>query len=673
MRAKPLQTDGGGWRLRPCAEAAYSALVPRAYSVIIFAALFCNLAAKLFHAGRYGLMGEYLGWIPTDVAVLVALDAALALVCHRWPKKGVIRGALVFAAVVCTWSVINAGWLIRTGTQILPMQLWPLISDPLNISWMVIINLARMPAAAAVLLIPSAIALAFFFSVLAKAAPPDPDRRRFRVRMVVSVVVGLVALGSNRAVARLGSTPVAAAGLRFNCQSRAVLAFVLPEYRHVARHDFRNATRKLPRRDEIQAKVVPGRARRNVVIVVLEGVQYDYTSLATEQGGIAPQVGGRVGGLTPYLSTLAAQGVSFTNARSVVTHTTKALFGLLTGRVPSASQDIAETVPVDQPYASLATILKDSLGFRTAFFQSARGTFESRPGLVHNLGFDKFWAREDLNDPNQFVGYLGSDEFAMLAPMADWIQLEDKPFLVVALCSVTHDPYQVPTWFGEKLRELPERYMQTIAYTDRFLAALDDQLVNLHLADDTILCVVGDHGEGLGEHRIMGHERLGFEEVLRIAMCVRAPFLIEPGTRITGPVSSTDLTPTILGLLGFDTSGMAFDGVDVLRPLPEDRRLYFSGWMQEGPAGFIQGDCKFIYDPDRNTVTMYRLKADPLELAGVELSKAEARQVSSEIVAWRKTTIFRPEANRTTNVELFGSWLWKGNGRVSKIKYVEGK
>jgi lipoteichoic acid synthase len=671
MTEKLVASHRGGL-LRRYWAAVHSALRGQAHSVIFCAALFCNLAVKLFHAQRYGLLHEYPSWIPSDVAVLVAFDIAASLICRQWPRNGVLRGVLIFAAVVCSWSVINAGWLIRTGTQILPMEFWPLLSDPINISWMIIVNVIRMPGVAAILLLPSAVALAFFFSVLRKPAAPHYRARRFRVRTAVSALVVLAALGADVAVSTLGSTPVAGTGLRFNCQARAILAFVLPEYRHVARSDFRNATRELPRADQIEANAASGRVRHNVVIVILEGIPYDYTSLAAEHGGIAPQSGDSPGGPTPYLSTLAAQGVSFPQARAVVTHTTKAIFALLTGRFPSASQDIAETIPADQPYASLATILHRSLGFRTAFFQSAKGSFESRPGLVHNLGFDQFWSREDLSDPNQFVGYLGSDEFAMLDPIADWITSENQPFLLVALCSVTHDPYEVPAWFGPSPKAQDERFLQTITYTDRFLAALDERLTRLHRAHDTIFCVVGDHAEGFGEHRILGHERLGFDEVLRIVLCLRAPFLVEPGMRITGPVGSTDLTPTILGLLGFDSKAMGFDGVDALQPLPEGRRVYFSGWMQQGPAGFVQGDRKFIYNPDRDDVALYRLKADPLELAGIALPEPQALQIRDEIVAWRKSTIFRPP-ERGDNVELFGAWLWKDSGRVSRIKGIEAQ
>ena len=672
MKVSPSQSGvAGTWRRY--GQKAYAALAPRAYSVVLFAALFCNMAVKFFHGARYGLLHEYPSWICTDVAVLLAIEVALALLCYRWPTKRMLRGTTIFAAMVCTWSVMNAAWLIRTGTQILPMDMFPLIRDPINVLAMVFKNFAARPGAAAVLLVPSGVALAFLFSVLARPHPPNYNRRRFRARVTVSLAIGTVAIISHTAVSSLGSAHIVAAGLRSNCQSRAVLAFVLPQYRYLARDDFSNATRELPREGNLPVRLKPQSINHNVVIVVLEGVQYDCTSLAGQQGGVAPQMSVRPGGLTPYLATLADEGVSFTNARSVLTHTTKALFGMLTGRRPSASQDIAETVPMDKPYASLATILEQGLGFRTAFFQSAKGTFESRPGLVHNLGFDKFSAREDLNDPNRYVGYLGCDEFALLEPVTDWIQSEDKPFLLVVLCSVTHDPYEVPQWFEPKADTLVGCYQQTIAYTDRFIGALDAELANLNLTDDTIFCVVGDHGEGFSEHRIMGHERFVFEEVLRVAMCMRAPSLVEPGTRVTGPVSSMDLTPTILGLLGFDLDPMGFDGVNALEPLPEDRRIYFSGWMQQGPVGFVRGDSKYIYDPEHNRVMLYRLGADPLELRGLELPEGEAEKLSGEIIEWRRNTIFRLDDDADGHTPLFDSWLCKWNGRRSTVKYEQGK
>jgi phosphoglycerol transferase MdoB-like AlkP superfamily enzyme len=416
--------------------------------------------------------------------------------------------------------------------------------------------------------------------------------------------------------------------------------------------------RTIPEYEQLDITRKPQQLNRNVVVIILEGVQYKYTSLAGGQND-----------LTPYLASLAKQGVEFSNTRSSLTHTTKALFALLTGWFSSASQDIAEAVPLVKPYPGIVTALSNEGGYRTAFFQSALGNFESRPGLIHNLGFDEFWARDDLNDPNSFLGYLASDEFAMLKPIRDWIQSDERPFLLVILCSVTHDPYEVPQWFDTPAKEPLERYRQSITYIDRFLAAFDVELERMGLTNDTIFCVVGDHGEAFGEHGQLGHALIAFDEVLRIPFCMRAPYLIEPGTKVTQLVSSVDLTPTLLSLLGFETEEVGFDGIDALGFVPDDRKVYFSGWMQEGPSGFVQGGRKFIYNPADRTACVYNIQEDPLELRRLELSGEEAQRVADDIINWRKSTILHINQKGNGRMLLFDRWICRWTNRVSSAKY----
>jgi len=642
------------------ARRLYSLLACRAYSVIMFAALFCTLAVKLFHAWRVGLLGEYFSWVLADIAVLLQIEVVLAVLCFRWPRRWVIRTACIVAAVVCTWSVMNAGWLIRTGTQILPTVLLPLVRDPLNALGMIGVNLVKMPAAAVILLGPSAVALAFFFSVLLKPPPPRYSRRLFADRVVAFVLIAVVAVLAHSAVAKRGSSQIASEGLSYNSQLKAVTSFLFPESTRQTRTDLANAARKIPAFDDAGLALLqkPHGINHNLIIVVLEGIQYQYTSLADRQSD-----------LTPYLATLARQGAEFPNARSSLTHTTKVLFSLLTGRFPSVSQDLAEAVPAPKPYASLATILKGRLNFRTAFFQSAKGNFESRPALVYNLGFDKFWARDDLNNPNDFVGYLACDEFSMLKPITDWIKADQSPFFLTILCSVTHDPYEVPQWFAEPADDLEQRYRQAVSYTDRFLAALDVELARLNLTNKTILCVIADHAEAFGEHGLFGHERIAFDEVLRIPFCLRAPFLVQPQTTVTEPVSSVDLAPTLLALLGFDADGLGLDGVNLLGPIPQGRKVYFSGWLRQSPAGFVKDNRKFVYNPANKMVSVYDLAADPFELNRTELPQQQAKQIAEEIIAWRNDSVFRLDQPRTGRRILFRSWQCRWNDRVASAKY----
>jgi len=618
----------------------------------MLAALFCTLTVKLFHSWRYGLLDEYPGWIMADLSVLIAIEVILALVCFRWPKKAVVRPATVIAAVVCTWSVMNAGWLIRTGTQILPRVLLPLVRAPVSSLCIVGVNLAKMPASAVILLAPSAVALTFFFFVLARPKLPVYDRRKFIARIIFCIAIVVTAVVARPAIARRGSSQIGSVGLRYNSQLRAVMSLVLPDYRRSP-----DPKRRIPAFDALKVDLKQQCVKHNVVLVILEGVQYQYTSLANEQNNS-----------TPYLESLARQGIELPNTRSSLTHTTKALFSLLTGRFASASQDIAEAVPTVKPYASIATILRDKLDYRTAFFQSAMGSFESRPGLVYNLGYDDFWARDESDDPNSFLGYLACDEFAMLKPINEWIKAGQQPFFLTVLCSVTHDPYEIPEWFGTPAKEPLERYQQSISYTDKFLAALDVELSNLGITDNTIFCVIGDHGEAFGEHGLLGHERIAFDEVLRIPFCLRAPFLLETGVKITEPASSVDLTPTLLGLLGFETESVGFDGVDLLNTETEGRRVYFTGWMQEGPAGFVKGNRKFIYNPANKTTCVYDLTADPKELNRIELPQQKANKMAEEIVTWRKSTVFRIDQQRTGKKELFNNWICRWTDRVSSTK-----
>jgi hypothetical protein len=602
---------------------------------------------------RSTLLIEYIGWVIADLAFLLSLNLLLELCCIRWPRRWVTCAAIIAATIVCTWSVINAGWVIRTGTQILPCVLLPVFRDPVNALLMVGANLRQAPVAAILLLGPSAVAITFVVAVLIKTPAPVPYTKLPRGRLAAYSLIILAAVLARPAFTARPSSYIASVGMRFNSQLRAIQSLVLPSERALT-----VATRRMPSVDDRPPFRADFAAQYNIVIVVLEGVQYSYTSLADPQSA-----------RTPQLRALADRGAEFTNTRTVLSHTTKALFALLTGRFPSVSQDLAEAVPAAKPYLALPAVL-GGLGYRTAFFQSAKGNFEARPGLVHNLGFDLFCARDQVDDPNRYLGYLACDEFALLEPIVKWVTADTGLFLLTYLCSVSHDPYEVPQWFDQAAGgDQVAAYGQTIAYTDAFIGALLAELTQLGVADQTVFCVVGDHGEGFGEHGLLGHERIGFDEVLRVPFCLSAPWLIEPGRKITVPVSSVDLTPTLLGLLGFKPPSGLFDGLDVLAPIPPDRKAFFAGWLPDGPAGYVCGSTKYIYNPTDKSVSAYNLADDPQEMVRLNPTQEVTRQVAREIASWRRHSIFKIDQQRAGRTVLYGNWSARWNDRVATVEY----
>jgi len=652
----PRRVAGGFYRL----------IALRAHTSIMLGALSATVLGKLFHAHRMNLVNELPTWVLIDVAVLLAVELVMALVIFARPTRRVRRLTTGLAAILCTWSVLNVGWIVRSGAQLPPSLLKPLLRDPLNTLAQIGGNIYAMPRAAAVVLLPSFTALGIYFYYLANPLAPDYNARRFRIRVVLSVLIIAAAAIGHNLIIRRGDPNILSAGMRFSSHFRAVRSLVMRNTAKLTRADYEQAVRELPTGGELNAilNLRPRAARTNVIIVVLEGIQYNYTS---------PD--GRNGDLTPHLAEIAGRGVLFSGMRSTLTHTTKALFALLTGRYPSISNDLAETVPIDHGYGSLATILKGKLNYRTAFFQSAKGNFEARPGLIHNLGFDSFWARDFLEDPNtlrdpeSFVGYLACDEFALLDPLKQWIRAGEQPFFIAYMCSVTHDPYEVPQWFAEPARDPVERYKQTIAYTDSFLKALDSELSALDLADNTLLCIVGDHGEAFGEHGLHGHEMNAFDEALRVPWVMRAPSLIQPGTRVQASVSSIDVAPTLLELLGVETHWAGFDGLNVLGPIPANRKVYFSGWIDESPAGFVRNNGKFVYHSEDHVVRVFDLAADPNENMGVIIGETEAEPIARDIISWCRNSVLKIDQKRTGNTMLFDVWRCRWNARVSDVDF----
>ena len=84
-----------------------------------------------------------------------------------------------------------------------------------------------------------------------------------------------------------------------------------------------------------------------------------------------------------------------------------------------------------------------------------------------------------------------------------------------------HSPYDPPEPFKSRYAGHP--YVGEIAFIDsqvgRLLAYLDAH----HLADHTVVVVVGDHGESLGEHGEATHGFFVYQATLHVPLLIRAP------------------------------------------------------------------------------------------------------------------------------------------------------
>src|SRR5690606_15626001 len=110
-------------------------------------------------------------------------------------------------------------------------------------------------------------------------------------------------------------------------------------------------------------------------------------------------------------------------------------------------------------------------------------------------------------------------------------------------------------------------YIGELLFADAQLGRLLQTLDKLGLADNTVVVVTADHGEGLGDHGEATHGTTLYDSVLRVPLIVRAP-AIRPRT-VADVVRLVDIAPTVLGLLGIRTP--AADGVSLVGALNGQR------------------------------------------------------------------------------------------------------
>ncbi len=349
-------------------------------------------------------------------------------------------------------------------------------------------------------------------------------------------------------------------------------------------------------------------ARPNIVMIVLESTRRDVTSLAGEASSAR----------TPNLVALAARGLELTHGRAVVGHTTKSLWSMLCARLPLLQPVMYETfASID--VQCLPHILQ-AAGWQTSFVQSAYGDFEDRPRLVHALGYSAFVAGEQIGGPR--LGYLATDDEALVGQLARTIDnARGQPFMTTLLTSATHHPYVLTATEAARVEESGaphatdrERYDRQVEASDLMLGAAIDLLRQRGVLENTIIVVLGDHGEGFGDKGVRQHASNYFEEGLRVPWVIAGPGV--PIKRLDGNTSLVDLTPTLIDLLGVQLSPAATAATharSVLRIDPTDRVLPFGCFFDNICGGFVVNTTKVVFVPESGQVFSFDLARDPEE------------------------------------------------------------
>jgi len=321
---------------------------------------------------------------------------------------------------------------------------------------------------------------------------------------------------------------------------------------------------------------------------------------------------------TPFLDSLAARGLVFTNAHAHNVVTLPSHVNILTGLYPyqHGVHDNAGFT-LDPKHLTVATMLR-AAGYTTGAFIAAF-PLDKRFGL--NQGFDDY--DDNYGKGEATVDFVEQERraTAVLDSATQWWKSNDgrKRFMFVHLYDA-HAPYAPPEPFLSQYRD--NEYLGEVAYIDD---SLSKALGPILAADpDALVIVTADHGEALGEHGEQTHGLFAYEPTVHVPLVVARGGVAH---RVESEyVRHVDIVPTIL-----DAASVAapkeLPGRSLLRTItPQDS--YFeslSASLNRGWApltGIIHRGAKYI---DLPVAELYELPRDPRETKN--LRDDERRQV----------------------------------------------
>jgi hypothetical protein len=353
----------------------------------------------------------------------------------------------------------------------------------------------------------------------------------------------------------------------------------------------------------------------NVLVICVDGLRYDCVGYQPDRNDLKRH------GVESLLESgtidrLAEQSVCFTRCVTTNSYGGASHASLLTGRYPPHH---GVRVPRGIRLADGTTLAGRlrAAGFRTVLYDDAPRFLESL-GLAKD--FDRTLSRReealfdclkeeaaenvflfcrflDVCEPylrceHEYAPGVNRDFSEMIATLGAEHGLPEAP--------LEGPGGEWPPWsalLNGPLRSRPIRalfplYVRGVTKFDRgrlrnFLGRLED----LGFLEGALTAVVSAHGEGRcaqTDKERFGHGGPLYDSVIRVPLMLRHPDL-QPGVR-DDIASIADVTPTVLGLLGFPAGGRETDGINLLSR--KRAAAYCEHWISfEGKNGFPGRSC----------------------------------------------------------------------------------
>ncbi len=253
---------------------------------------------------------------------------------------------------------------------------------------------------------------------------------------------------------------------------------------------------------------------------------------------------------TPTMDRLAETGILFKNAICQVPLTLPSHSSIFTGTYPfyHGVRDNGGFY-LDPDKITLAEVLKEN-GMATSAFVGAF-VLDSRWGL--DQGIDYYYDNFDFAKYKIIsLDSVQREGGEVIEAFFEWFEgNHQKRFFSWIHLYDPHTPYDPPEPYKTRYSKWDwGLYDGEIAYVDELIGRVLDKLNEKSVLEKTIIVIVGDHGEMLGEHEESSHGFFIYEAATSVPLIIHFPSSKLGGKKVNTSVETVDIMPTVLQILG---------------------------------------------------------------------------------------------------------------------------
>ena len=376
---------------------------------------------------------------------------------------------------------------------------------------------------------------------------------------------------------------------------------------------------------------------------------------------------------TPFIDSLAADGVRFEKARTACSHTGPSHASMFTGLLPFEHGVLENGMSLDTSIFGMSQLFQERgysvAGFSAVGFMQGKMAFPELDPKYLTLPQSrrrKHWYRNAQDNVDRVISWMEDEKpenfyiWVHFYDVHQWAGRGQLPKRYSKRKSESGNQDLInrivsahnldPDFFNEKkgIKWALDGYDARLSFVDDQIKRLYEYLSNKGLNSEALWVITSDHGEGLGNHGYEGHGRYVYEEQLRV------PLVIHKTDKSMGPrvvrsdVQTIDIFPTVAELMGvsLESKSIALHGDSLVRFLlssdstfdksrrfvaqrrPRDSLNKRPSWEKGTLYSFQDGKFKLIYHTEGED-EFYNLHEDPFEIDNLNQEQKAKEEIDS--------------------------------------------